>query len=109
MDYPHVRLTIHIGLPINATIFKQQAERAGRDGQMAWNFIISHQGTKPWEIKKNDDLAGSQFMWDFVHGERKCYTLQMTGFMDGIPRSCTDLERELPCEICKAGKSNANL
>ncbi|KAJ7921884.1 hypothetical protein B0H13DRAFT_1866309 [Mycena leptocephala] len=43
-----------------------------------------------------------QFMWDFVHGEKKCYTLQMTGFMDGIPRSCTDLEQELPCEICKA-------
>ncbi|KAJ7258693.1 hypothetical protein C8J57DRAFT_1644688 [Mycena rebaudengoi] len=103
MDYPHVRLTIHIGLPRNATIFKQQAERAGRDGQIAWNFIgISRKGTKPWEIKDNDDLAGTQFMWDFVHGEpRKCYTWQMTGFMDGTARSCTDLQRELPCEICK--------
>ncbi|KAJ7239911.1 hypothetical protein C8J57DRAFT_1193345 [Mycena rebaudengoi] len=111
MDYPHVRLTIHIGLPRNATIFKQQAERVGRDGQIAWNFIgISRKGTKPWEIKDNDDLAGTQFMWDFVHGEpRKCYTWQMTGFMDGTARSCTDLQRELPCEICKVGESNANL
>jgi superfamily II DNA helicase RecQ len=69
-DYAHVRLTIHIGLPRNTTIFKQQAEQAGRDGKMAWNSIIARQGTKPWEIKKKDDLAGSQFMWDLVHGER---------------------------------------
>ncbi|KAJ7721323.1 P-loop containing nucleoside triphosphate hydrolase protein [Mycena metata] len=31
-DYPHVRFTIHIGTPWNATTYKQQAERAGRDG-----------------------------------------------------------------------------
>jgi superfamily II DNA helicase RecQ len=89
MDYPYVQLTIHIGLPRNATIFKQQAKQ---DGERAWNFIISRQGTQPWEIKKNNDLAGSQFMWDFVHREQKCYTLQ-----------------ELSCDICKVGKSNANL
>ncbi|KAJ7917862.1 hypothetical protein B0H13DRAFT_1869901 [Mycena leptocephala] len=75
MDYPYVQLTIHIGLPRNATIFKQQAEQ---DGERAWNFIISRQGTK-----------------------QKCYTLQMTQFMDGIQCSCTDLEQELPCDICK--------
>jgi hypothetical protein len=107
MDCRHVRLTIHIGLPRNATIFKQQAERAGHDGKRAWNFIIPCKDAKPWPIKKKDDLAGTQFMWDFVYGQPKeCYTSQMTGFMDGTPRSCTDLGCEFLCDVCKAGIQN---
>ncbi|KAJ7898977.1 hypothetical protein B0H13DRAFT_2337265 [Mycena leptocephala] len=100
-NYAHVRLTIHIGLPQHATMFKQQAEWAGCDGRITWNFIIPCKGTQPRKVSKQDDLAGQQFMWDFVFGKKECYTLQMTGFMDGIPCSCADLQHEFPCDPCK--------
>ncbi|KAF8162342.1 hypothetical protein K438DRAFT_1618458 [Mycena galopus ATCC 62051] len=108
-DYAHVRLTIHINTPWDATLFEQQRGRAGRDGERAYNYIIARD--QPWVGSKTPhpvfgDLVGTQVVSDLVYKQPpkfpdRCLIFQLTRFFDGTGHTCHEYARSALCTACK--------
>ncbi|KAJ6453407.1 hypothetical protein C8R45DRAFT_945244 [Mycena sanguinolenta] len=108
-DYAHVRLTLHINCPFDLSSFYQQAGRAGRDGQRAYNYIVAR--AKVWASTKQPhptfgDLVGGKAMSDLVYHQpasfpEKCLTFQITRFFDGTGHTCAEFLRQNSCAACK--------
>jgi len=106
-DYPHVRLTIHVGNPYNAVTFIQQSGRAGRDGKPAVSWTLPrHQSNSIQKDKiesQYGDLSGTEVMRTFTHGSNmnQCLRLVLSQFTDGVAHDCMSLgENTQLCNVC---------
>lgn len=114
-DYPHVRYTIHLGVPHDLVTFEQQRGRAGRDGNLASNFIIplryARKIDKAAIHPKYGDLRGLQAMSDLVYKSvgrehpESCLMFHASRFIDGVGKTCSDMgEDGDPCSSCAERK-----
>jgi superfamily II DNA helicase RecQ len=108
IDQKHVRMTMHFGVPYDLVTFEQQRGRAGRDGHVAWNYIVAR--ARPRPLKPIDlqygDMSGVQAMHDFVYEQDGrvlpdvCHSFQITSVIDGHGQTCTMLQSRRLCKPC---------
>ncbi|KAJ2927780.1 hypothetical protein H1R20_g9315, partial [Candolleomyces eurysporus] len=108
-DYPHIRLTCHIGTPFDLVTFVQQASRAGRDGQPAHCLVITSSKRSSSSKSHNPKLRGVREMSEMVFGSSdpsnntsKCARWHIGRFLDGEGYTCRAFGPEWqtcsPCE-----------
>lgn len=102
-DYPHTRLVIHAGTPLEMVGFIQEVGRGGRDKESANCYIIP-KGKKSPYIKTGDlDHKGKQAAYDLVFGIPGCIRHKITSFCDGnnYGVQCSNVEGSQYCSYCK--------
>jgi superfamily II DNA helicase RecQ len=112
-DYPHIRVSCHVGMPFDLVTFVQQASRAGRDGKPAHCVILATQGSTSSKAHLNH-LRGVQEMKNMVFGSKdttdrspRCARWHIGNFLDGQGFTCRDFGPEWQvCSMCEAGKYN---
>ncbi|KAJ3538055.1 hypothetical protein NMY22_g5325 [Coprinellus aureogranulatus] len=109
-DYPHIRLTCHLGAMYGMVNFVQQSSRAGRDGRVAHCIVIA--GKKAPNVSKGPvaDLTGVQPMQDLVYKtthtnpQKICVRRQIGKTMDGVSYCCFDFDESYQlCGVCEQG------
>ncbi|KAG6819317.1 hypothetical protein H0H93_012993 [Arthromyces matolae] len=98
-DYPHVRLVIHAGAPLEMLSFIQEVSRGGRDGQKAKSYILIKGRPSP---PNTDDLdfRGSMAVWTMLYNSNVCLRFLMTSFSDGVGLLCQNSEQRIKCSRC---------
>lgn len=100
-DYPHVRLIIHAGTPMEMVDFIQGAGRAGRDGLKATIHILpfsESRNTTSQSITK--DLKGKEAIKVWTYHTKTCLRYGLTFFCDGYGITCQDNEANYNCSNC---------
>lgn len=109
-DYPHIRLTCHLGAMYSMVNFVQQSSRAGRDGKVAHCIIIADK--KPPKIPNTEiaDLTGVKAMHQLVYTashpdpQKICIRRQIGKVMDGSSYCCFDFDSTYElCAVCAQG------
>ncbi|KAJ7053821.1 hypothetical protein C8F01DRAFT_1260443 [Mycena amicta] len=104
-DYAHVRITIHLTVPVEGVQWVQQCGRAGRDGRQAYNVLFAYKKQKMFPRKEQlfegyGDLKGCFFMDNIIYkNTRSCLTALTTHFLDGDMKTCEELNHP-KCQRC---------
>jgi superfamily II DNA helicase RecQ len=112
-DYPHVRITAHIGSPFDMVTFAQQSGRAGRDGQRAVSYLVVKKYAAAASRKGDDgDMSGREAMQMYSQHSASdedypncCLRYKMSQFLDRVGHGCLEFggAAEL-CSVCLLGK-----
>lgn len=106
IDYPHVRMVLHVGGARNIVELAQESGRAGRDGMMSRSVIVFNNtymqnrtesgGTRHSPLEKErDSLFGD--IKTYIRG--CCRRESMESFLNYDARGpCND--REIKCDVC---------
>lgn len=109
-DYPHIRLTCHLGVMYGMVNFVQQSSRAGRDGQTAHCIVIPNSAPPTVPDGPLSTMTGVREMHELVYvqthsnPQKICIRRQIGKTMDGVGFTCFDFDItwEL-CGICQQG------
>jgi len=112
-DYPHVRLVIHIGAPIEMTNYMQETARAGRDGQPAFCLLLMWPPIpKAAKLSPSDplDLAGrNHLITAFQAVHHPCIRFTVTSFVDEQGTYCSADQANQLCGSCVIRKTRCVL
>jgi hypothetical protein len=101
-DYPHVRLTIHAGTPMDYLSTIQEIGRNGRDGAPSCAHLLP---TASFKLRACPvgltDHKGSQEVYALFHGSVGCVRNHVTLFSDGKGRLCDPESGDLLCSDCE--------
>ena len=117
IDYPHVRLVVHVGEPWGLIDFAQESGRAGRDGKVAtslvlipegWRPVINNRGSSAWGSSCKD--ANLTALENMLVDEGGCVRAHLSGFLDGSAVSCEEMGEgvELCCRCSKKSSEDSN-
>lgn len=98
-DYPHTRLIIHAGNPLEMTGYVQEVGRAGRDKQPAICHLILTAGWVP-ELNGEPDFGGQQAMYKALFHNPACIRFKITSHFDPKGTYCSADTRNQPCSFC---------
>lgn len=98
VDFPRVRVVVHVGSPRNAMAYSQEAGRAGRDGQSAQCMVLLPHAMAPDDGERHDlDQAA---MRDFL-STQGCRREVLTSYLDGQGgRRCSGEDPLRQCDKC---------
>lgn len=87
VDYAHVRMVIHQGLPRDAINFAQEIGRAGRDGQGGSSYIILPHAWQAvddstWHQEQHSTPTTTRVLQRYV-GQNRCLWATLSRFLDG--------------------------
>lgn len=99
-DYPHVRLVIHAGTPIEMMGYTQESSRAGRDGEQAWAYILPYQQKAPVLQEGEIDHRGLQAAYNMIYGPGSCLRQAISAFNDVQGFDCFQLPNCQKCSHC---------
>ncbi|KAJ7440531.1 P-loop containing nucleoside triphosphate hydrolase protein [Mycena galericulata] len=111
-DYPHVRFTLHFEAPHDLIVCEQQRGRAGRDGELAYNYLVVSKIARPINPgsihETYGDMRGVQVLHNLLYKKthaypESCHVYQVTAFLDGKGFTCAALKRRYLCQSCKEG------
>lgn len=111
-DYPHIRLTCHLGAMYGMVNFVQQSSRAGRDGKSAHCIVIPNKVPPNSPNREIADLTGVSAMQELVYiqqhddPQKICIRRQIGKTMDGVSYCCFDFDATFElCGVCEQGAS----
>jgi superfamily II DNA or RNA helicase len=84
IDRPDVNWVVHLGAPQNMDQYIQESGRAGRGGADAEAQIITWRPTQD----PNINVAGSEFLRDFISSQLICRRIILEGYADGYSFNC---------------------
>ncbi|KAF6748747.1 hypothetical protein DFP72DRAFT_1073849 [Ephemerocybe angulata] len=104
-DYPHIRLTCHLGAMYDMVNFIQQSSRAGRDDAPAHCIIIANTHPPKIPTSTTSDLTGIQEMHELVYPTSQqtiCIREQIGKALDSVSYSCLDFDHTFQlCGVCE--------
>lgn len=98
-DYPHTRVVIHAGTPVEMVGFIQEIGRAGRDKDTSECYVIP-KGSRVMKLAPGQqDHKGIAAARDYCSDYRSCLRFKITSFCDGVQQGvrCTQV---LGCQYC---------
>jgi superfamily II DNA or RNA helicase len=106
-DYPHTRLIIHAGNPLEMTGYVQEVGRAGRDKQSAICHLILTAGWVP-DLHGAPDFGGQQAMYKALFQNPACIRFKLTSHFDAKGTYCSADTRNQLCSFCKKLKEKGS-
>lgn len=101
-DYPHVRLIIHFGTPIEMIEYLQEAGRAGRDRNAARCYILPLDHRHPSVCASDPDVKGQSAMFRTLFESSDCLRLCFTRYIDGsMGVRCHSSPLNQACSRCR--------
>lgn len=101
-DYPHVRLVIHTGTPLEMIDLTQELSRAGRDKALAYCYILpTISKAKPVLDSSKPDFSGKLAAWELAISTTECIRFLITNFNDGVGVLCKDSSKASLCSRCQ--------
>lgn len=99
LDYPQVRLVLHVDQPYSAIEFVQEAGRGGRDGEEAESIVILRHGWQPGiQVDGEKQRALDEFL-----DTRACRRPVIDRYIDGVEDAEACGSRDVPCDNCDRG------
>lgn len=105
LDYPCVRLVLHVDAPYGLVDFAQESGRAGRDGQVSTSVILLSKEKEKKKEAENEESStpDEQALREFLIS-RGCRRRIMDEYMDGcMGRAC--MTHEAACDRCLRGEA----
>ncbi|KAJ7574807.1 hypothetical protein C8J56DRAFT_802497 [Mycena floridula] len=106
IDYPHIRLVVHLKQPRSMNDFIQESARATRDGKLGISLILPFQhfpNLKDWS-DEHQRLHGTAHMQALTkqktHYPFNCFHYQMGNYNDGTTTECAEYEGAMLCSGC---------
>jgi hypothetical protein len=99
LDYPAVRIVVHLRIPRDAIDYCQGVGRASRDGSPGWSFVFFNIN----QCRKitGEDPFGRAAMHETLKDGSTCRRLRIALFLDGTAIPCTMLPNGQLCDVCE--------
>jgi superfamily II DNA helicase RecQ len=100
LDYPAIRLIIHLGLPLGDVVdFAQDVGRAGRDGRLAQSIVLLQPGWSPRIATETTLLTAEGLAIDEFLRTENCRLQPLGEYLDGIAATCNAANPH--CDNCR--------
>jgi len=103
LDYPFVRLVVHVDEPDGLMEFVQESGRGGRDGVATESIVVLRQGWRPQPADRTDGNTAALYEYLDSVG---CRRITLDEYMDGLSGAQSCGPREERCDRCESGFSH---
>jgi hypothetical protein len=100
VDFPGVRLTLHVGAPRNVMAYSQESGRGGRDGELASSVVLLNARARLTTTADHFTNKDQAVMHELL-STQQCRRRVLTSFLDGgSGTACNASTTHQPCDNC---------